>query len=122
MSYMKAYLEDIASSVATADHIENADPYQYTPFEYPNPYTDDSDDVELCVLAALTDGKADLVFEHLASCWTECHVGRELAEKPLTFKAMVMLLPFVSDELLAECEYTRNPLSLVMWDEVADHS
>lgn len=108
MSYMKRYLEEICTTITDAYKKENSDPYQYVPFRYKG-----IGDTEEAVMTALCDGAYDTIFSQLDGCWTECHAGSNLAEKPITFKAMSMLLPLVSDEILSDSYYTRSPLSLI---------
>ena len=115
MSATKRYLEDITVTITTAIEVENTNHYQYLPFEY-----GEADTLEEAVFAALCDAQYNLIFIHLDSCWTECAAGFELEQKPLTFRALTTLLPFVSDELLEDCGYTRSPLSLVNWNWVEE--
>lgn len=108
MSAMKRYLEEICNTVTDAYKTENSDPFQFVPFRYM-----EIEDTEEAVMTALCDGAYDTIFSQLDGCWTECHVGSELIEKPITFKAMAMLLPLISDELLNDSYYTRSPLSML---------
>lgn len=108
MSYMKRYLGEICTATTDAYEKENSDPHQHVPFRYKG-----IEDTEEAVMTALCDGAYDTIFTQLDGCFTECHTGSELAEKPITFKAMSMLLPLVSDEILDDSYYTRSPLSLI---------
>lgn len=111
MSAIKRHLEELATIIANAIEIENSDPHECAPFEY-----GEVDNVEDAVFTALCDAQYDLIFCHLDGCWTECTAGCELEQRPLTFRAMVELMPMVSDKTLHDCMYTRSPTSLVDWE------
>lgn len=113
MSATKRYFEEVATIITTALEAENSNPYECVPFGYRI-----ADSVEEAVMYALCDAEYDYIFEHLVGCWTECTVGCELEQRPLTFRAMATLLPMVSDACLEDCGYTRSPLSLVDWEWV----